>query len=387
MFPFRDWIPWKQWPVPGWNPVSETDDTLAEILQERGYRTGFITDVYHLFKPGMNLHRGFDEWRWIRGQEFDCYASGSTKAVDSEQYMNPKMNRTANSVKMFSRYLRNTRSRQKEEDYFAPMVFRSAARWLEENYRCEKFFLCIDCFDPHEPWDPPQHYVDIYDPGYQGVEIILPTYTDNLDYLSDAELRHIRALYAGEVTLVDTWLGFFVDKVRQLNLMEDTIITLISDHGHIIGERRCMGKVASGLFSELMDLVFFIKCPGQSAKIIDTFVYDHDLFSTVFYLLNETIPGQSEGENLWELVEGKKTAFRDYVTSIFRDHVYLRDEHHMFISHTSGSDPQLYDLKQDPGEERNIAQQNRTLVKRMYDRILQDAGGSIPNYDITWRVW
>ena len=59
----------------------------------------------------------------------------------------------------------------------------------------------------------------------------------------------------------------------------------------------------------------------------------------------------------------------------------------MFISHTSGSDPQLYDLKQDPGEERNIAQQNETIVKRMYDRILQDAGGSIPNYDIKWRVW
>lgn len=149
VFPFKDWIPWKQWPVPGWNPVSETDSTLVELLQEKGYRTGFITDVYHLFKPGMNLHRGFDEWQWIRGQEFDCYASGATEEIDVDKYLSDKMDKTANSVKLFSKYLRNTTFRKQEEDYFLSQVFRSAARWLEENRGSDKFFLCIDSFDPH----------------------------------------------------------------------------------------------------------------------------------------------------------------------------------------------------------------------------------------------
>jgi arylsulfatase A-like enzyme len=60
----------------GWGPICEERDTLAELLQERGYRTGFVTDAYHQFKPHKNFHRGFDEWNWIRGQENDPYRSG-----------------------------------------------------------------------------------------------------------------------------------------------------------------------------------------------------------------------------------------------------------------------------------------------------------------------
>jgi hypothetical protein len=42
---------------------------------------------------------------------------------------------------------------------------------LEEARRREPFFLVADCFDPHEPWDPPKRYVDLYDPGgYEGKE-------------------------------------------------------------------------------------------------------------------------------------------------------------------------------------------------------------------------
>ncbi|GAH07500.1 unnamed protein product, partial [marine sediment metagenome] len=51
-------------------------DTIAEILQSHNYRTAFITDTYHQFKPSKNFHRGFDEWQWIRGQELDPYRSG-----------------------------------------------------------------------------------------------------------------------------------------------------------------------------------------------------------------------------------------------------------------------------------------------------------------------
>jgi len=60
----------------GWGPVSEERDTIAEILQSHNYRTAFITDAYHQFKPSMNFHRGFNEWTWIRGQESDPYRSG-----------------------------------------------------------------------------------------------------------------------------------------------------------------------------------------------------------------------------------------------------------------------------------------------------------------------
>ena len=50
-----------------------------------------------------------------------------------------------------------------EEDTFAARTCRTAAHWLEHNYKAEKFLLWVDCFDVHEPWDPPEYLVKLYD--------------------------------------------------------------------------------------------------------------------------------------------------------------------------------------------------------------------------------
>ncbi len=60
-------------------------------------------------------------------------------------------------------------SEKKEEDYFALQVFRSAVTWLEKNREASKFFLVVDSFDPHEPWDPPAYYRRMYAPDEEGV--------------------------------------------------------------------------------------------------------------------------------------------------------------------------------------------------------------------------
>jgi arylsulfatase A-like enzyme len=379
-YPFRNWTPYKPAPVQGWTPLDEKDATLAEILQGKGYRTALVTDLYHIFRPGMNFHRGFDEWRFIRGQEFDVYRSGSLGEIRSEKYLTPKMDRDRLPAKMLHSYLRNTELRQSEEDYFAPQVFKSAVRWLEENYKADKFFLCIDCFDPHEPFDPPQYYRDLYDPGYKGIEVILPFYSEDLDYLSEAELNHVRALYAGEVTMVDTWLGYFLQKMDQMKMMENTVVVLITDHGYLLGENRRIGKPPAGLYPGLTDLVFFIKYPGQEPKVVDTFVYDHDYFPTVFHLLGEPIPEQSEGKNLWDLVEGRKQKFYDYVTSILKSWVCVVDDRYRLICRTRGKEPRLYDLKEDPTHDKNIADKHPEIVQRMFALAVKDAGGEIPVY-------
>ena len=385
-FPCRNWTPFKAWPVPGWIPIPEDQVTLAEILQGKGYTTAFITDVYHMFKPGMNFHRGFNEWRWIRGQEFDCYRTGSDDTIDIEKYLTPKMNREATAAKLMPNYLRSKELRKGEEDYLAPRVFGSAIRWMEENYKkSDPFFLCIDSFDPHEPWDPPQHYVDMYDPGYDGTEVILPFYTHQLDYMTEAELKHTRALYAGEVTMLDTWLGHFLNKTEQLGLMDDTIIAFISDHGHIIGEHNVMGKVPFCMYPEIIDLVFFMKVPGQEPKTIDAFVYDHDLFTTILSLLGEEVPKQAEGKNLWKLVEGKTDKFYDYVTCMYKNWGWVRNQDHVYIARPSGDEAQLYNLKADPDHNHNIAGQDPETCKQMHALLLKDADGDMPDYDVSWR--
>jgi arylsulfatase A-like enzyme len=296
------------------------------------------------------------------------------------------MDRNAGAAKLMTKYLRSKELRKGEEDYLAPQVFGSAIRWLEENYqKSEPFFLCIDSFDPHEPWDPPRHYVDLYDPGYQGTEVILGFYTEELDYLTEDELKHVRALYAGEVTMLDTWLGYFMNKVHQMGLTEDTVVALVSDHGHMIGEHKVLGKVPYCMYPEIMDLVLFIKAPGQSPQVMDQFVYVHDLFPTLFHLLGEETPAQAEGKNIWDLVEGKTDNLYDYVTCMYKNWGWIRNDRYVYIARPNGDEAQLYDIKGDPEQNHNLAGKNTDIQKEMHGLLLADAGGEIPDYNVNWR--
>jgi arylsulfatase A-like enzyme len=74
-----------QWTLPfrGWEPLRETDVTIAQILGDSGYVCGLISDTYHYRAPGMNYHRGFHAYRWVRGQEYDPYVSSPTRRVEA----------------------------------------------------------------------------------------------------------------------------------------------------------------------------------------------------------------------------------------------------------------------------------------------------------------
>ena len=374
-FPYKDYAPKKgDWiRFPGWDPIPENYDTLSEILLGHGYRTAFITDTYHLFKPSMNYHRGFAEWHWIRGQEMDGYRKPLPPDTDLSRYV-PVPSRK----RLLLQYLANVKDRRCEEDYFAPKVFRAAMKWLEENKDSKRFFLCVDSFDPHEPWDPPKWYVDLYYPNYEGREAILDHY-GKTDYLSNSELKHMRACYAGEVTMVDRWLGLFLDKVRQLGLMENTVIVVISDHGHLLGEHGLTGKLHWALYPELVDILLMIYHPeglGAGEKI-DSFVYNVDVFPTVLNLLNIDFRRKVDGVNIWPLVTGEGSIpEREYVTVAWGNCVLVRDKRYASIVRLDGKEPaKLFDLDKDPNMDNDIADSNQDIVKEMLKRIEADASG------------
>ena len=65
-------------PFRGWEPLRPSDRTIAQLLAGRDYVCGLISDVYHYRAAGMNYHRAFHAYRWIRGQEYDPYVSSPT---------------------------------------------------------------------------------------------------------------------------------------------------------------------------------------------------------------------------------------------------------------------------------------------------------------------
>ena len=349
----------------GWRPMRESDVTVAEVLQEQGYTTGVIADTYHMFKPTMNFHRGFDCWQWIRGQENDKYKSQPLEGVDLSKYAKPGMNTRA-----LEQYLKNAVDRKGEEEHQAPKVFRAAMDWLEENYKQEKFFLWVDSFDPHEPWDPPAYYVDMYDPGYEGVEILHPAGV-NVAGLTPEELNHMRALYAGEITMVDHWFGRFMYKIRELGLDENTVIVLLSDHGKIHGEHGVIGMASQYVYTELYNIPFFIRHPeGTGAgKHISALAYNYDLIPTIFNLIDAEPPEDLDGTDLWQLVTGEKTEFREYLICAHDYYTSVWTHKWLYAQGPENWGCRLYDLENDPEQNTNVADDFPDIVSLMRERI------------------
>ena len=159
-------------------------------------------------------------------------------------------------------------------------------QWLEENRDVEPFFLLVDSFDPHEPWDPPREYADLYDPGYSGREIITPRYGAS-DYLSEAELKtHARPLcrrgdHGGPLA------GPLPGPRSRAGHAGGHPLVVTSDHGHQIGEHDLTGKVSWGLWYELMDVPLFVRLPdgARAGTRVDAFAQHHDIAPTVLKAL------------------------------------------------------------------------------------------------------
>ncbi len=382
-WPFRNWKPpvGETFMPAGWQGIPEEQTTLSEILWGRGFSTVLFSDTLHLFKASMNFQRGFNVYDWIRGQERDHFRP--TMRVSRERV--EKMVVPGNSESMVDKvrqYLANIANRQTEKDWFAPQVFTMASEFLETSRQGEPFFLMVDCFDPHEPWDPPQKYVSLYDDGYHGREPTVPEYSD-ASWITERELERMRALYSGEVTMADRWLGHFLDKMDELNLFENTLLILLSDHGVALGEHNDTGKPFWALWPELTDIVFFIRHPeGKGAgHTSDYYASTHDLAPTVLGALGIEPPSPMEGQDLTVLLDGGEPDPRPYFTASYHDHVWARDDRYVLFTNHAKTDAKLFDVTEDPEMRRNVAGARPEVVKHMFDGyILKDAGGSLPSY-------
>ncbi|MEM1582282.1 MAG: sulfatase [Candidatus Bathyarchaeia archaeon] len=304
-----------------WSPLPRDWVTLPLILREAGYTCMMIADTPHILKDGYNFDRGFNGWMWIRGQENDRYR---TSPVNIKLPCNPQKLRNVETTKQ---HIRNNYNRRSEEDWIPVKTAMEASRWLEENYG-EKFFLYLDFFDPHEPWDPPKYYVDMYDPGYEGEEVIYPAYGP-CNYLTENELSHIRAMYAGEATLVDRWIGFLLEKIEHLGLTENTTIIFTSDHGFYLGEHNLIGKsiIIGGsqglapLYEEVTHIPLVIRFADnldlKGNMKVDALVQTPDITATILDIAGVRKLSELgvQGESLLPLARGEKSSIRDIAVS------------------------------------------------------------------------
>ncbi len=382
-WPFRNWVPLEGegFMPAGWGPIPEDQTTLSERLGELGYTTVLFSDNQHLFKASMNFHRGFAVYEWFRGQERDFYRPATRVPNEEvERFTVPGNDRSM--VDKVRQYLANTQDRKGEEDYFAPRVFSRGIEFLDSAEEGAPFLLVVDCFDPHEPWDPPQEYVDMYDDGYEGPEPIVPNYSD-AGWISDAELERMRALYAAEVTMTDRWLGRFLDKMESTGRMEDTLLVVVSDHGVALGEHDATGKPFWALYPELTDIPLLVRDPEgrRAGETSDYYASTHDIAPTTLGVLGATPSVPPDGRDLSVLLGGGQLPPRDHFTLGYDDYVQARDDRYVLLSRNDRSEARLFDAQDDPNMENDVAADKPGVVRRMFDEyVLGDAGGSLPRY-------
>lgn len=384
-FPFRNWIPQRDDNVRlyGWQRIPEEQTTLAEILQKEGYETMLVTDTEHQFKPSMNFQRGFNVFDYIRGQTTDHYRPSYAAPQDQVSQGLLKGNPAAMKYQL-SQYFSNNAGRQSEEDWLSPQVFSRASEFLDVSESGKPFFLVVDSYDPHEPWDPPEEYLKLYSDGpYDGKEPFWPLYGGS-GYLTEDQIRRLRTRYAAEVTMVDRWLGRFLDRMDDLGLFENTLLMLLSDHGVGLGEHGVSGKPAYALWPEIMDTVFFLRHPeGTGAgEASDYYASTHDVAPTVLSTLDIERPEKMQGQDLSPTLEGKAPEERPYFTAAYDNYVWARDDRYAMFSRNDFEEAKLYDLVEDPEMNNDIYGSKPDVARRMFqDYIIEDAGGPLPNYD------
>jgi len=381
------------YPVKGWQPFQLGDVLLAEVLWDKGYTSALVADTYHMHKPVYGAGRGFDSVFWIRGQEYDPWILDVEVDLDSNPYHRLRGDETDVRWRpLFEQYLRNATTLKREEDYYVARTIRTAVEWLERitQQQKDRLFLWVDCFDPHEAWDPPEPYWSMYKPaGYSGAELVDPVPGLGEGYMTAEEVERTRTLYAGEVTLVDKWVGVLLDRMRELGLFENTLIIHVTDHGEPFGEHGIIRKALPWNYEELVRSPLAIRHPGGigAGKRVTAFAQSVDLMPTIldFLGLPTTLqqhyraPGKDlfpqdviaaskavtlEGESMLPLLSGAKKKIRDFAYIGHHGLSWtIRTKEWSFHLNLKTSERQLFDLQHDPGEQRNVLSDNAVTAR------------------------
>lgn len=375
----------------GWEPLPDDAVTLAQILSEAGFTTAAAVDTPFYVREGMNYDRGFQGF-----------------------FMNPSQDASVTSFKRGHESWDLRDAWRYESDRAAPTTFTWAMRWLERHYR-EDFFLYIDTWDPHEPWDAPAWYTERYWPGYDG-EVIDPPYAywQDVPGLSEEKVRKAHATYCGEVTMVDTWIGHLLRHVDNMGLADRTSIMFTTDHGFLFGEhggvfgkallsRRSDGSLASfrdedtgwthgPLYEEIMRIPLMIHLPDNPPAVYPHLSSAVDLMPTVLDILGQEIPDFVEGESLLPKVRDISLPGREFVVSgepfinpgdsVRHVDNFLRQYrvHPTTTISTKGwsllyaveaGASKLYNLDTDPGQECNVIREHEEIARELHQYLVR----------------
>lgn len=395
-FPMRDWTTTPHLPpTPGWSGIPSSYPLLTRVLSDAGVTTGYATDNPFLVGPV------YEGWRRtldyaaaeLSQASYRDYNTPFTRLAPRsavERYILPELSDTVEVRRLQSYVGWNSLYRTSTRRYSSARVMAAGMAMLDEMKHRQPFFLGVDAFDPHEPFDPPEsEYVELFGPERkgiekQGIEPIIPfdtpaSYVDKLGIDEDT-VQVVRQLYAAELTFTDSWIGRLLDHLDATGLADNTVVLYLSDHGVMLGEHNVLGKAAAYPFKQIYQVPYLIRDPEgrRAGETSSYFASTHDVARTVLSLMGVRIPGQMDGEDLSLLMDGGHPTPRPYFTSCYQDTYIAGDDRWLLLAPDAGQEIHLYDSLNDPEQLHDVARQNPAKVQELWNALSDAAGGTLP---------
>lgn len=280
----------------GWTPLEPFDDSMPQLLKENGVHTHLASDHHHYWREGGgNYHGRYSTYDHIRGQEGDPW-----KGVVNAGFVNTT---SAESLPPFFQTMFvqdgvNRRYMPDEATHSQTLTFDAGLEFVRTNLDKDRWFLQLECFDPHEPFYTFEEYQRLYPSRYQGRHIDWPMIGDADEGAGYVE--YVQNQYKALVTMIDRNLGRVLDLMDAHNLWEDTMLIVGTDHGLLLGEHDWWSKGAMPTYNEVANIPFFIWDPraGKAGERRAALAQNIDVAATLLEYFGVPLPPDMEGKPL-----------------------------------------------------------------------------------------
>lgn len=305
-----------------WGPLEPFDDSMPRLLHENGVHTHLSTDHYHYWEDGgATYHNRYSSYEFFRGQEGDFWIG----QIDDPE-IPPNINIRSNRQDWVNRkYMR------REQDQPQPQTFDAGLMFMRNNAESDNWFLQIETFDPHEPFFTQNHYKDLYPHDYDGPVFDWPPY----EHVSETpeQVQHMRYEYAALLSMCDRYLGQVLDLMDELNLWEDTMLIVNTDHGFLLGEHEFWAKVVMPFWNEVAHIPLFIWDPRtqRAGDRNESLVQTIDLPATLLEFFGVNLPEHMQGIPLRQTLADNSPVRDAALFGVHGGHVNLTDGRYIYM--------------------------------------------------------
>ena len=273
-----------------------------------------------------------------------------------------------------------------------------AIRFLSKRDQNVPFFLNVSFFAPHPPQVPPAFCFERYD----GMDLPAPVVgdwapdvpgprrgndpeavkTDALVHLDERQMHRWRAAYFGSISYVDYQVGRLLQYMRESGLLDNTFVLFTSDHGEMLGDHHMIGKTRA--FEGCARIPFLCRPPRDwgfpDDQVVDAPVGLQDVMPTLLDAADVPIPETVTGRSVLPLMRGsaERGSWREALHgecsknyAAYGAHHYLTDGQYKYVWFTRTGEELLFNLVEDPCEQRNLAAGVAPSVSAWRERLIQ----------------